>query len=70
MGRDSFWSSYCGSYGSKQDYSGEIRDACSDTEATLFTLGGLPLNRHVACYTARKFEDLRIKEEALWQNNR
>ena len=32
--------------------------------------GGLSLNRHVACYTAGKFEDPRIREEALWQNNR
>ena len=29
-------------------------------EATVFTLGDLPLNGHVACYTARNYEDLRI----------
>jgi hypothetical protein len=56
MGTDSFWASYCGAFGSNPGYSCEIRDECSDIDATVFTLGGgLSLNGHVACYTARKF---------------
>jgi hypothetical protein len=38
-----------GAYGSKPDYSCEIRDEFSDIEATVITLGGLFLNGHVAC---------------------
>jgi len=39
MGRDSFGASYCGAYGSNPDYSYKIRDACSDIEAIVITLG-------------------------------